>query len=102
MGSGRVQRTAWIRFRQALEDDFGNVKRLDRAELPSNSRMMEIFQGGSDLDEIIDEMFAHMKTQIENPTLANSRFVFDEVLFIEVNFYQLNLTRGSSYIPLSS
>ena len=32
--------------------------------------------------------------------LLNSRFRFDEVLFIDVNFHQLNLTRGSSYLPL--
>ena len=54
------------------------------------------------MNEIVDEMFAHMRMQIENPALANSRFRFDEVLFIEINFYQLNLTRGSSYIPLPS
>ena len=41
-----------------------------------------------------------MKTQNENRALANSRFRFDEVLFLDVNFNQLNLTRGSSYIPL--
>ena len=41
-----------------------------------------------------------MMTQIENPALTNSRFVFDEVLFPDVNFHQLNLTRDSSYIPL--
>ena len=68
-------------------------------ELPFNSRMTEIFQG-SDLNEIVKEMFTHMKTQIENPTLTNSRFVFDEVLFLDVNFHQLNLTQVSSYIPL--
>ena len=33
-----------------------------------------------------------MKTQIENPALANSRFIFDEVLFTDINFHQLNLT----------
>ena len=38
--------------------------------------MSEVFQG-SNLEEVIDEMFAHMKTQTENPALANSRFVFD-------------------------
>ena len=63
--------------------------------------MMEIFQG-SNLNEIVNEMFTHMKTQIENPALTNSRFIFDEVLFLDVSFYQLNLTRGSSYIPLPS
>ena len=41
-----------------------------------------------------------MKTQIGNPALANSRFIFDEVLFIDINFHQLNLTRGSSYLLL--
>ena len=45
-------------------------------------------------------MFAHMKTQIENPALANSRFRFHEVLLLDVNFYQLNLIGGSYYLPL--
>ena len=54
----------------------------------------------SDMDEIVNEMIAHMKEQIENPALLNSRFVFDEVLFTNVDFHQLNLTRGSSYLPL--
>ena len=51
-------------------------------------------------DTLIEKMFAHMKTQIENPALANSRFRFDEVLFMDINFCQLNLTRGSFYLPL--
>ena len=41
-----------------------------------------------------------MKTQIEDPALANSRFRFNEVLFMDINFYWLNLTQGSSYLPL--
>ena len=41
-----------------------------------------------------------MKMQIENPVLANSRFRFDEVSFLDINFHQLNLTRGTSYLPL--
>ena len=45
-------------------------------------------------------MFAHMRMQVENLALANSRFVFDRVLFLDVNFHQLNLTRSSSYLPL--
>ena len=55
---------------------------------------------GSDLDQIVDEMIAHMKTQIKNPALLNSRFRFDEVLFLDISFHRLNLTRGSSYLPL--
>ena len=52
------------------------------------------------MDEIVNEMIAHIKGQIGNPALLNSRFVFDEVLFTNVDFHQLNLTRGSSYLPL--
>ena len=55
---------------------------------------------GSDLDQIVDEMIVHMKMQIENPALLNTRFRFNEVLFLDVNFHWLNLTRGSSYLPL--
>ena len=55
---------------------------------------------GSDLDQIVDGTIANMKFQIENPALLNSRSVFDEFLYIDVNFHQLNLTRGSSYLPL--
>ena len=101
LGSVKVQTTAWIRFIEALEDDFGNIVGSDRFEKVFNSRMMEIHQG-SNLDEIINEMLAHMKTQIENPALVNSRFMFDEDLFLDVNFHWLDLTRGSSYIPVSS
>ena len=56
---------------------------------------------GSDLDAIVDGMIAHMKAQIENPALLNSRFRLNEVfLFIEDNFHWLNFTRGSSYLLL--
>ena len=99
LDSARVQTTAWIRFRVEVEDENGNVIGVDRVRLPFNSRMTDIFRG-SDLKEIVNQMLAHMKTQIENPTLANSKFTLDEVLFLDVNFYQSNLTRDSSYLLL--
>ena len=89
LNSARVQTTTWIKF---MKDD-------DRVELAFNSRMMNVHRG-SDLDQIVDGIIAHMKTQIENPALLNSRFRFDEVLFLNINFHWLNLTRGSSYIPV--
>ena len=52
------------------------------------------------MDQIVDGMIANMKFQIENPALRNSRFVFDEFLYLDVNLHQLNLMRGSSYLPL--
>ena len=55
---------------------------------------------GSKPDQIVDGMIDNMKFQIENPVLLNGRFVFDEVLYLDINFHQLNLMRGSSYLPL--
>ena len=52
------------------------------------------------MDGIVDGMIAQMNTQIENAALLYSRFRFDEVLFLDVNFHWLNLTRRSSYLPL--
>ena len=91
--SVRIQMTAWIRF--VRDDEEGQ----DRVELAFNSLMTSAYRG-SDLDQIVGGMIANMKFQIENPALLNSRFVFDEVLYLDVNFHQLNLTRGSSYLQL--
>ena len=88
LNSARVQMTTWIRF--VREDEEGQ----ERVELAFNSLMMNIYRG-SDLGQIVNEMIANMKFQIENPALLNSRFAFDEVLHLDANFYQLNLTRGS-------
>ena len=71
----------------------------ERVELAFNSLMMSVYQE-SEMDQIVDRTIANMKFQIENPALLNSRFVFDEFLYLDVNFRQLNLMRGSSYLPL--
>ena len=89
LNSARVQMTTWIRF---VKDD-------DQVELAFNSRITDVHQG-SDLDQIVDGMITHMKTQIENRALLNSRFRFNEVLFLDINFHWLNLMRGNSYLPL--
>ena len=54
----------------------------------------------SDMDEIVFAMIEHMKQQIENPALRDSNFVFDRIIHMDIDFHRLNLTRGSSYIPL--
>ena len=94
----KAQTTVWIQFKVEVDGD-GNVFRVDEVRQVFNSWMMEVFQG-SDLNEIIDKMFAHMKTQVKNPALANRRFVFNPVLSLDVSFHQLNLLQGSSYLPL--
>ena len=91
--SARIQTTAWIRF--VRDDEEGQ----ERVELAFSSLMTSIYRL-SEPDQIVDGMTANVKFQIENPALLNSRFVFDEFLYLDVNFHQLNLTRGSSYLPL--
>ena len=41
-----------------------------------------------------------MTQQIENLALSDSKFVFDEVVHMDVDFHRLNLMRGSSYLSL--
>ena len=75
LNSARVQTTTWIRFIQEFEAMDNNV-----IELALNSRMTDVHRE-SNLDQIVDGMITHMKTQIENPALLNSRFRFDKVYF---------------------
>ena len=91
--SARIRMTTWIRL--IRDDEEGQ----ERVELAFNSLMTSVYRG-SELDQVVGGMVDNMKFQIENLALLNSRFVFDEVLYLDVNFHQLNLTRGSSYLPL--
>ena len=91
--SARIQTTAWIRF--VRDDEEGQ----ERVELAFNSLMTSVYRG-SEMDQIVDGMIANMKFQVENPVLLNSRFVFNEFLYLDANFHQLNLMRSSSYLPL--
>ena len=86
----RSQATTWIRF---VRDE------VDQVSLAFNSRMMTVYNL-NDKCEIVTAMIEHMTQQIENPALRNSKFVFDRVLHMDIDFHQLNLTRGSSYVPL--
>ena len=101
--SARIQTTAWIRFvRDGPLGGLGEAhdeEGQERVELAFNSLMTSVYRG-SETDQIVDGMIANMKFQIENPVLLTSRFVFDEFLYLDVNFHQLNLMRGSSYLPL--
>ena len=84
------QATTWIRF---VKDE------VEQVELAFNSRMLAI-HNLSDMDEIVSAVTDHMGQQIENPALRDSKFVFDGVIHMDIDFHRLNLTRGSSYIPL--
>ena len=97
LNSARIQTTTWIRFVKV--PSAPQVGDYDRVELAFNSKMTNVYQG-SDLEQMVDGMIAHMETQVENPALLNSKFIFNEVLYLNTNFHQLNLTRGNSYLLL--
>ena len=86
----RSQATTWIRF---VKDE------VEQVELAFNRRMLAVYNL-SDMDEIVSAMIEHMKQQIENPALRDSKFVFDRIIHMDIDIHRLNLTRGSSYIPL--
>ena len=86
----RSQATTWIRF---VRDE------VEQVSLAFNSRMMTVYNL-NDKSEIVTAMIEHMAQQIENSALRNSKFVFDRVLHMDIDFHRLNLTRGSSYVPL--
>ena len=86
----RSQATTWIRF---TKDE------VEMVNLAFNSRMMSVYNL-SDKDEMVTAMIEHMKQQIENPALRDSKFVLDRIIHMDINFHRLTLTRGSSYIPL--
>ena len=75
-GAVRSQSTMWIRFRKDRE----------LVELAFNSRMLNIYNL-SNMNKIVNEMITHMAQQIENPALSDSKFVFDEVVQMDVNFH---------------
>ena len=64
-----------------------------------NSLMTEFFEG-SDINDLIQRMLAHIKTQTENPKFPESGFSLDKIMHLYINFHRLVLTRGSSYIEL--
>ena len=52
------------------------------------------------MDEIVSAMIEHIKQQIENPALRDSKFVFDRIIQMDIDFHRFNLTGGSTCIPL--
>ena len=84
-----LQTTTWIRF----------MKGDKLVNLAFNSRMTPVYML-NDIDPIVQSVINHMSQQVENPVLRDSKFVFDGIMYTNVSIHRLNLTRGSSYIPL--
>ena len=60
MGSAKAQLCMWIKWKKR-EDIHGEVHEII-VEKAFNSKMVEIFQG-SNIEEILEQMFAYLKTQ---------------------------------------
>ena len=62
---------------------------FEQVSLAFNSRMMTVYSL-NDKNEIVTAMIEHMAQQIEIPALRNSKFVFDRVLHMDIDFHRLN------------
>ena len=54
--------------KKAQEADGSTDDNYTRVEMPFNSLKTEFFEG-SDIDDLIQCMLAHIKTQVENPRM---------------------------------
>ena len=114
MGSAKMIMTLWVRWKKPVKlastldpEDVEGVQDIEgntgdnytRVELPFNSPMTEFFEG-SDINDLIQHMLAHIKAQAENPRMPESGFTLDQIIHLHINFHRLVLTRGSSYMKL--
>ena len=85
----RSQTTTWIRF----------MKGEEYVNLAFSSKMTPVYML-NDINSIAHSMINHMAQQVENPALRDSKFASDSIMYTDISIHKLNLTRGSSYIPL--
>ena len=79
------------------QDIGGNAgNKYIRVEMPFKSLMTEFFEV-SDIEELIQEMFTHIKKRVENLRLPESGFTLEQITHLHI---KLALTQGSSYIEL--
>ena len=53
--------------------------------MPFNS-LMTGFLEGSNIDELIQRILAHIKAQVENPPLHESGFTLNQIVDLHINF----------------
>ena len=114
MESAKIIMTLWVRWKKPImslieldPEDAGKAQDVDgstsnnyiRVEMPFNSPMTKFFEG-SDINDLIQRMFAHIKTQAENARLSESDFTLDQIMHLHVNFPRLALIRRSCYMKL--
>ena len=84
-------------------EDAKNAQELDGITGDNYIRVItttEFFEG-SDINDLIQHILAHIKTQVENPRMPESGFSLDKIMHLYINFHRLVLARGGFYIDLS-
>ena len=84
MGSAKIIMTLWVRWKKPImplieldPEDAKNAQDVDsitaynciRHEMPFNSPVTEFFEG-TDINDLIQRMLAHVKTQVEKSSNA--------------------------------
>ena len=114
IGSAKIIMTIWVRWKKPImpllelgTEDAENAQEINgntsdnciKVEMPFNSLMTEFFEG-NDINESMQHMLAHIKTQVENPRMPDSGLMLDKILDLYISFHRLALARGSSYTGL--
>ena len=114
MQSAKVIITLWVRWKKPVklavtldpedEEDAQDAgcdtgDHYIRIEVSFNNLMTDIFEDSNN-DKLIQHIFVHIKTQVENPRMLDSGFTLDKNMRRRIIFYRLALTRDSSYIRL--
>ncbi|XP_057299355.1 uncharacterized protein LOC130629979 [Hydractinia symbiolongicarpus] len=93
----KTQATLWVKW--VREDTSSTDAPCVHVDKAFNS-YMEILHAHDDISDVFDRMCNKIIEQIENPALPASGFTIDKILHMHVDFHELKLTRGSSYLPL--
>ena len=96
MRSTKVIITLWVRWKksvisfitldpeavndaQDVGDNIGN--KYIRIDMPFNNLMTKFLEGSYN-EELIQRMFAHIKTQVENPRMPEGGFTLDQIILL--------------------
>ncbi|MCE2507602.1 MAG: hypothetical protein J4F36_14275, partial [Nitrosopumilaceae archaeon] len=87
----KIQITIWIRW---YKDDIYTMDEDDNLQFGPiivdkafNSRIT-VFNESDDIDELLEDMFDHIKQQTEHPKLPQSGFRIEEILYTDINFHK--------------
>ena len=107
IGSAKIIMTIWVRWKKPImpllelgTEDAENAQEINgntgdnciKVEMPFNSLMTEFFEG-NDINESMQHMLAHIKTQVENPRMPDSGLMLDKILDLYISFHRLALAQ---------